>query len=524
MPVSLERLIAEVEPNVITEDLTRQCIQVEGTDQEAVEEKMRTMHLRQVETVAYSFKSLAKIDNLKPLSNLVKLQLDNNNIQKIENLQHLTNLTWLDLSFNKITKIEGLDQLTKLVDLSLFNNQVSELENLDALVNLNVFSIGNNNLKKLDCVMYLRKFSNLRLINLAGNPLCKEPDYQSYVLSHIKDLTYLDYRRVAPADVQTAMEQHQDEMIEITEREEQQAEEDKVAAERAKVAALMLEANLVGVDSLSDDMLAEDPEWSRLAQVPGLVEAWGDLRDKMNLATEEFKTIILEAHTAKKEEYGAWQAAVKGALAEKDGAARAMLVDYEKAKKAVVRYLIDHPLEADEKVLGPKVKLMALKQHLLQLEVEASEAVAELCAEFDSSYSEIADTNKSHYNAFFTTVRELENTFFNVLSTTGLALFERYNQETTDWDSIPEEARILMQDKETLVNSIQASHDAHTSKIDSLEDQLISREARSTAELMTTNNLWQSRRNRDRIAEIINYVERNMMELDEMVGEEDAGE
>lgn len=28
MPVSLERLIAEVEPNVITEQLTRECIQV----------------------------------------------------------------------------------------------------------------------------------------------------------------------------------------------------------------------------------------------------------------------------------------------------------------------------------------------------------------------------------------------------------------------------------------------------------------------------------------------------------------
>ena len=31
----------------------------------------------------------------------------------------------------------------------------------------------------------------------------------SYVLSHIKDLTYLDYRRVALADVGQAMEQHQ---------------------------------------------------------------------------------------------------------------------------------------------------------------------------------------------------------------------------------------------------------------------------------------------------------------------------
>ena len=57
--------------------------------------------------------------------------------------------------------------------------------------------------------MYLRQFKQLRLVNLAGNPICKSHDYRSYVLSHIKDLIYLDYRRVNPADVQAAREQHQ---------------------------------------------------------------------------------------------------------------------------------------------------------------------------------------------------------------------------------------------------------------------------------------------------------------------------
>jgi len=37
---------------------------------------------------------------------------------------------------------------------------------------------GNNNLKKLDSIFYLRQFKDLRLINLAGNPFCKEHDYR----------------------------------------------------------------------------------------------------------------------------------------------------------------------------------------------------------------------------------------------------------------------------------------------------------------------------------------------------------
>ncbi len=68
---------------------------------------------------------------------------------------------------------------------------------------------GRNNISAFDNVMYLRQFKKLRLVNLAGNPIAVLPDYRSYVLSHIKDLTYLDYRRVNAADVASAIEQHQ---------------------------------------------------------------------------------------------------------------------------------------------------------------------------------------------------------------------------------------------------------------------------------------------------------------------------
>ncbi len=120
MPVSLERLIAEIEPNVITEQLTRECIQVRfrppppfgsvcpaerraqqalnsrhacvqipGSDPDTVEDKKRNIPFRKVECLAFSFKSIAKIDNLKGLEGLTKLQLDNNSITKIEKLSHL---------------------------------------------------------------------------------------------------------------------------------------------------------------------------------------------------------------------------------------------------------------------------------------------------------------------------------------------------------------------------------------------------------------------------------------------------
>lgn len=108
MPVSVERLIAEIEPNVITEQLTRDCIQVgacllfacalsllsacakydtachshplpqiPGSDPETLDEKRRSILFKDVECLAFSFKSIAKIDSLKACnSSLMGRQLE----------------------------------------------------------------------------------------------------------------------------------------------------------------------------------------------------------------------------------------------------------------------------------------------------------------------------------------------------------------------------------------------------------------------------------------------------------------
>jgi oligoribonuclease (3'-5' exoribonuclease) len=222
------------------------------------------------------------INNLLALDNLTKLQLDNNNIQKIENIDHLVHLTWLDLSFNRITKVEGLSTLTQLTDLSLHSNQITVrlacgltsplrnlspvrlpatagavrvrasdvrermdaddeqvMENMETLKELNVFSIGNNLLRQMENIMYLRQFRQLRLVNLAGNPVCADPEYHNYVLSHIPTLTYLDYRLVDQALVQAAREQYQDEMLELEEADSKREEDATAATSAAQHDALM---------------------------------------------------------------------------------------------------------------------------------------------------------------------------------------------------------------------------------------------------------------------------------------------
>ena len=54
-------------------------------------------------------------------------------------------------------------------------------------------------------------------------------------------------------------------------------------------------------------------------------------------------------------------------------------------------------------------------------------------------------------------MRELDNRFYEACNTTALLSLEKYGQDGSDLDALPEDARTLLQDKDTLLNAVQAS-------------------------------------------------------------------
>ena len=55
-------------------------------------------------------------------------------------------------------------------------------------------------------MIYLRKFENLRLLNLEGNPICKDFDYRLFVIYHIKDVKVLDGISISQSEYEEAKE------------------------------------------------------------------------------------------------------------------------------------------------------------------------------------------------------------------------------------------------------------------------------------------------------------------------------
>uniref|UniRef100_A0A663NDX5 Dynein regulatory complex subunit 3 n=1 Tax=Athene cunicularia TaxID=194338 RepID=A0A663NDX5_ATHCN len=197
----MSQLYDSIEPNIIDDEMVQKAVEEQCPEDIEKLVKREGINFKDVTELQLSFRNILQIDNLWQFENLTKLQLDNNIIERIEALESLVHLVWLDLSFNNIEVIEGLDTLVKLQDLSLYNNRISKIEHMDTLHELQIFSIGKNNLTTLEDVIYLRRFKNLRTLNLSGNPFCDDEQYMLFVVAHLPDLVYLDFKLVSDTTV-----------------------------------------------------------------------------------------------------------------------------------------------------------------------------------------------------------------------------------------------------------------------------------------------------------------------------------
>jgi hypothetical protein len=151
---------------------------------------------------------ITQIENLSALTDLQELHLQNNKLTGIGGLNCLASLTKLDLSNNMIKSIEGVKYLKALEWLNIENNLLqslflSEILELTGLVELHASANYISNLK--ECLQ-LKSLTNLSILDLSSNDVCKATDFRNYVIFYLQNLKILNRSAIEKGDIAAAKE------------------------------------------------------------------------------------------------------------------------------------------------------------------------------------------------------------------------------------------------------------------------------------------------------------------------------
>lgn len=159
--------------------------------------------LLDIRIVDLSNNGLTKLDGIQFLKNLTELNAENNQLVDITNVGHLSELRKLELGSNLISNIgvclAGLKNLTLL---SIENNKLTTLSCFSELENLLELYVGENLIDDLKEIRNLSNLKKLLVMDLWGNPLCKDKEFRLFCIFHVKDLKVLDGYPIQPKEIE----------------------------------------------------------------------------------------------------------------------------------------------------------------------------------------------------------------------------------------------------------------------------------------------------------------------------------
>jgi len=513
--------ITKVDANVVDDTLLLEGVFAERElSAEAVakgesKEDANLLDLAQkVDKLVLSFKKIVKIENLNGFSSLTTLKLDNNNIEDIVNLGHLTNLTWLDLSFNKIRKIQGLESLVNLQDLTLYSNKISYVEGLGTLKKLQCLSLGNNRIDSLEQIINLRGIRTMKMLNLAGNPICAEPEYKMVTLAYVDSLQYLDYALIQSAEYELAKEQYHDELLDVEEKESVVAERSLRDKQLEVHLEKLSKACILFAHVIIDDLLASDEDLERLKHLPGIKEAIDGFQASFKVLSEEYVAVGLEKYHKKSKEIEDFESSITKLRANAESESTQLIASFTKSRKNIAAVLTSpesNYTQADSAQMVKKLldDLDKTCDTLMTLELRLVEKFDMLVDEFDNRLMEMKNVAIEGQQVFFRGLEELEDKFSGNVRAVVQDLIDRLASEELPEDYVDDEAMGLLADKDSCMGLVGASHDAHIGKIMKREDEARNLESRRYQETVSGHVSGERSRNRDRVLQIHSFSKAN---------------
>ncbi|NWH90812.1 DRC3 protein, partial [Aegithalos caudatus] len=486
----MSQFFSNVEPSIIDDEMIQKAIEEKCPEDLGAIARQENTNFKVVTELQLSFKSILQIDNLWPLENLTKLQLDNNFIEKIEGLESLVHLVWLDLSFNNIEVIEGLDSLVKLQDLSLYSNRISKIEQMDTLQELQIFSIGKNNLTILEDVVYLRRLKNLRTLNLSGNPFCSREHYTLFVVAHLPSLVYLDFKLVRDSTVRflhSLIGKSGNSILQSLCFVALGAGSLQKSGSQKRTVFILLPHNSSFVEYLNgsvlyDTLYAEDREVAILASLPAVEDLLQAYPSWFDLFSENLYNYGLEEYEKREAEVSKFYKRLHEIMTVNQQESKRIISDFESRNQRRLDELYQARSGdiAESKRAQGKEDIHQLRDALMTLEVLVSNDLEELLQDFKRSIDVIAstfiETIQGIYPFHSIQCRDLENEQHEKLMEIIITTMKKIEEEEFEVDledDMPDDVRKLLQDKNTIVSTINVSHSIRLQKIDKRESDML---------------------------------------------------
>nr|XP_022918474.1 dynein regulatory complex subunit 3-like [Onthophagus taurus] len=520
------------EPRVIDHQVIQKCLEEQVLKGEAGRlALLEGIPWNEVLQARLEFLNILRIDHVWMLPGLRKLSLSNNLIEKIENMDALVNLEELDLSFNRIKALENLNTLVNLQILTVFDNLITKIENMDNLKKLMIFSIGNNLIEDRENVIYLRRFPNLKSVNMAGNPCAKEADFRIFACVFLHTVDYYEYKKILDEEREEGHSIYHSLLSEIEEVEAKQKEiDDKIAAENAE-SELYADSfiEFLGSNHLFDQMFEEDVD------LQSLMKIGDDPKDFYTELETAFLTYCLQIFNFGQEQYKIRHKEVENFMKNVNAAKKkSQQESIDQMEQFIVKknkiFSTIKKLQEDvdnreltiadynQKVFdyGEQYSLLIHEtwKTLMGLEMVVYEQMEDVNQIFEQALTEMINTFIEYAQGVFAQMRTAEQTYTENINDCA----QRYMTMTslTPDFVMPKELKTLMSDKDILTNSLGASHDMHLLAIDNREDRLVNRAKNWLNGLVSNLAKDEIIRNRTKVLEINNYLDKQREEFDQL--------
>lgn len=376
-------------------------------------------------------------------------------------------------------------------------------------------SLGMNNITEVESAKYLRSFKHLKFLNFKGNPMCRELDYKKYVLSHLDNLVYLDYLLIDQNDVVAAKEAYQPQLLELRREEEIIREREEQAQKVADHLSMLKEANLDLVETLFDDMLAEDAEMPKLKLLPNVADLIDEYRDTFSTTVEEFKSQGIKEQQRKDSERSSLDAALKELRDRSQKETIELVRAFEERKKS---------LFAKARRFNPAIlpELDVLKEEnrrlldrCMEIEIKQVDLFHSLLDTWESTLQKLKSENSERKMNFWRELSNFEKSFNDAVKEHAQEMNEQLTGEGEE-EELAEELRyhLVGEGFEALSAAIGTSLDNHQGLFYSREETMNSREDNQFVATRDSYKDKEYTRNRERVAEISNMAEQTELDIE----------